>query len=70
MEEVFQNYKHYTDWISNNWDRTSTLNNRIIKNQLVVERNYNCNGEPYRMLTKIEFNEIENSKGFLKIPTI
>lgn len=69
MEEVFQNYKHYTDWISNNWDRTATLNNIIIKNQLVVERNYNCNGEPYRILTKTEFDTREN-ENFIKIPTI
>lgn len=69
MEEVFQNYKHYTNWISDNWETDRVLDSVIIKNNLVVERKYSCNGEPYRLLTKTEFN-IRESENFIKIPTI
>ena len=69
MEEVFQNFKHYTDWISRNWQTDRVLDSVIIKNELMIERKVNCNGEVYRMLTKEEFNE-RDSQNFIKIPTI
>jgi hypothetical protein len=68
MEEVFQNFEHYKKWIANNWEQSETLDSLIIKFDLVVERQNNCNGEPYRMLTKEEFDK-RDSEDFVKIPT-
>lgn len=65
-EETFQNYKHYAQWISNNWDKTYKLNSAIVENNLVLERKYSCNGEPYRMLSKTEFEQQET----IKIPKL
>lgn len=69
MEEVFQNFKHYADWISRNWQTDRVLDSVIIKNKLVIERKVNCNGEAYRMLTKEEFAK-RDSESFIKIPNI
>lgn len=66
MEEVFQNYEHYIGWIQVKWETSRELDLLIIKNNLVVERKYSCNGEPYRMLTKTEFEQQEN----IKIPKL
>lgn len=68
MEEVFQNYEHFQEWILKNWETDSVLDGLIIKNGLMVERKNNCNGESYRMLTKYEFNELD-SQNFIRIPT-
>lgn len=62
MEEVFQNYDHFKEWILKNWQTDKVLDSVIIKNELMV-------GEPYRMLTKQEFNE-RDSRNFIKIPTV
>lgn len=60
MEEEFQSYEHYIGWIQVKWE--TNLDAQIIENNLVVERKYSCNGEPYRLLTKTEFEERENIK--------
>lgn len=69
MEEVFQNFKHYKEWVLKNWQTDRVLDSVIIKKRLMIERENNCNGEAYRMLTKEEFNEMDN-QNFIKIPTI
>lgn len=69
MEEVFQNYKHYGDWILRKWRTDRVLDALIVKNELMIKREISCNGEPYRPLTEEEFNE-RNSQSFIKIPTI
>lgn len=69
MEEVFQNYEHFKEWIFKNWQTDKVLDSVIIKNKLMIERKFNCNGKPYRMLSKEEFNE-QDSQNFIKIPTI
>lgn len=69
MEEVFQNYEHFKQWILKNWEIDTVLDSVIIKNGLMIERENNCNGEPYRMLTKSEFNK-RDSQNFIRIPTI
>lgn len=69
MEEVFQNYKHYGDWILRKWRTDRDLDALIIKNELMIERGFNFTGEPYRPLTEEEFNE-RHSQDFIKIPTI
>lgn len=69
MEEVFQNFKHYSEWILNNWERDKVLDSVIVKNKLMIERENNCNGESYRLLTKEEFSK-RDSENFIKIPTI
>ena len=69
MEEVFQNYEHFKEWILKNWETDKVLDSVIIKNRLMIQRENNCNGEPYRMLTREEFIE-RDSQGFIKIPTV
>lgn len=69
MEEVFQNYEHFKEWIIKNWETDKVLDSVIIKNSLMVERQNSCNGEAYRILTKDEFIQRENEI-FIKIPTI
>lgn len=69
MEEVFQNFEHFKEWILKNWKTDKVLDSVIVKNGLMVERKNNCSGEAYRMLTKEEFNE-RDSQNFIKIPTI
>lgn len=69
MEEVFQNFTHYLEWILNNWERDKVLDSVIIKRGLMIRKEKNCNGEAYRTLTKEEFAE-RDSKSFIKIPTI
>jgi hypothetical protein len=69
MEEVFQNFEHFKEWILKNWQTDAVLDSVIIKNGLMIERQNNCNGESYRMLTKGEFNK-RDSQNFIKIPTI
>ena len=39
MEEVFQNFKHYSEWILNNWERDKVLDSVIVKNKLMIEQN-------------------------------
>lgn len=62
MEEVFQNFEHYSEWILSNWNKDAVLDSVIIKSQLIL-------GEPYRQLTKDEFDKREG-EGLIKIPTI
>ncbi len=70
MKEVFQNYEHYANWISNNWESKSTeLDKLILEYGLLIEKEYNCTGQTHRALTKKEFNEKE-SKGFIFIPNL
>lgn len=68
MKEVFQNYEHYANWISENWEsKSKELDNKILESDLLIERENNCNGETHRFLSKSEFKEKE-SKGFIFIP--
>ena len=69
MEEVFQNFEHFKEWILKNWETDRVLDSVIIKNGLMVEKEYNCSGESYRMLTREEFNKLD-SENFIIIPTI
>lgn len=69
MREVFQNYKHYVDWLNTNWENSRDLDKEIISRNLVLAKTVNCNGEMYRSLTKAEFSEMEK-EGFIQIPRV
>lgn len=69
MKEVFQNYKHYCDWISENYQITKELDDLIISLGLLIEKEVNCNGETHRNLTKLEFTQKE-SQGFVFVPLL
>ena len=59
MKIEFNNFKEYSEWISENWGRTYECTRYIIDNNLCVERTVNLNGEPYRPLTEPEFLELQ-----------
>ena len=68
MEEIFQDYNHYVNWIKDNYESTNReLTVFIEENGLLMKRKYNLNGEEFRLLTKEEF-ELKNEKSFIKIP--
>ena len=68
MEEIFQDYNHYVNWIEDNYESTNReLTVFIQENGLLMRRKYNLNGEEFRLLTKEEF-ELINEKSFIKIP--
>ena len=68
MEEIFQDYNHYVNWIKDNYESTNReLTVFIEENGLLMKRKYNLNGEDFRLLTKEEF-ELKNEKSFIKIP--
>ena len=68
MEEIFQDYNHYVNWIEDNYESTNReLTVFIQENGLLMKRKYNLNGEEFRLLTKEEF-ELINEKSFIKIP--
>ena len=68
MEEIFQDYNHYVNWIKDNYESTNReLTVFIEENGLLMKRKYNLNGEEFRLLTKEEF-ELINEKSFIKIP--
>ena len=68
MEEIFQDYNHYVNWIEDNYESTNReLTVFIEENGLLMKRKYNLNGEEFRLLTKEEF-ELINEKSFINIP--
>lgn len=68
MKEEFKSYEHYRKWIWENWRcRTRELHDSILQSKLLIERENNCTGESYRLLTKEEFLEMQ-SKGVVFIP--
>ena len=68
MEEIFQDYNHYVNWIKDNYESTNReLTVFIQENGLLMKRKYNLNGEEFRLLTKEEF-ELINEKSFINIP--
>ena len=68
MEEIFQDYNHYVNWIEDNYESTNReLTVFIEENGLLIRRKYNLTGEEFRLLTKEEF-ELINEKSFIKIP--
>lgn len=69
MDEVFQNYNHYAEWLLNNWNRNSNLDSIIINKGLMKEKPICMNGQSYRQLTKSEFSELE-SLSFVLIPSL
>lgn len=70
MEEIFQDYKHYTNWIDENYhNRKGADFDRIIEKELLIERKVNITGVTHRFLTKEEF-ELRNEKSFIKIPKL
>lgn len=69
MREIFQNYEHYCKWLCNAWGRSLLMDALIIKNNLVIERDDCCNGEPYRTLTRREFVEMELRLFGIEIPS-
>lgn len=69
MEEVFQNFEHYKQWISKHWETNRILDSVLIERGLMIERSVILNGEAYRMLTKDEFDHI-NDQSFIAIPRL
>lgn len=68
MEEIFQDYNHYVNWIEDNYESTNReLTVFIQENGLLMRRKYNLTGEEFRLLIKEEF-ELINEKSFIKIP--
>jgi hypothetical protein len=69
MEEVFQNFNHYKEWILKNWNTSKTLDSNIVESRLMIEKEISCNGEPFRMLTAEEFN-VRHNENYIKVPTV
>lgn len=65
MIEIFQNYKHYSQWILENYERTGSREFTLhIEKELLIKKEVNCSGQSHRQFTEEEFN----SKNFIKIP--
>lgn len=69
MEEVFQSFEHYKDWLLQNWHKDKILDKIILANKLIIEKEKPSDGESFRMMTKEEFIQME-SKNFIKIPVL
>lgn len=69
MEEVFQNYEHYRDWILYNWEKNNDLDGLILTKGLMICKSINTSGESFRQMTRIEYNKRE-SESFIKIPKL
>lgn len=65
--ELFENYKHYKEWMLKNWERNLNLDKLIIETGLVIERLNSCSGEVYRSLNEKEFLEMQE-KNVVEIP--
>lgn len=69
MEKNFRDYKHYTDWINFFFENSSKkLDDAIISQKLLIEKECTSSGEPYRSLSKSEFLKRVKSKT-ISIPT-
>lgn len=63
MEGIFQDYKHYVNWIEDNYESTNReLIVFIEENGLLMRRKCNLNGEEFRLLTKEEFENKNKEK--------
>lgn len=69
MEEVFQSFEHYKDWLLQNWHKDKILDKIILANKLIIEKEKPSDGVSFRMMTKEEFIQME-SKNFIKIPVL
>lgn len=70
MREIFQNYELYAEWILENWNTKQKLDKLILDNGLMKEKYFSANGEPFRQLTREEFNRIYRKDEFLFIPKL
>lgn len=69
MEEVFQNYKHYSEWMLKNWNSDKYLDELIISYGLMIKKEISASGMSFRQLSKVEFCNKELN-GFIRIPKI
>jgi hypothetical protein len=76
MEEVFQSFEHYKEWMLRNWHKDETQDRAILAQKLVIEEYH---GDPEhrdpehrgseRMMTEEEFIK-SNRENFIKIPKV
>lgn len=62
----FDSYKEYGEWVHENIERPEPKMSDLEESGLIKDRPFSCNGFPYRLLTKEEF---EDSTFYNKNPT-
>ncbi|MCT4085480.1 hypothetical protein HZP35_18700 [Elizabethkingia anophelis] len=53
----FASYKEYAEWVHENIERPEPKMSDLDESGLIKDRPFSCNGFPYRLLTKEEFEE-------------